>query len=957
MDEQQLISISALAELERCGCKYDFATENEIKVLCPFHEDKHPSCSINVKKNLFKCHTAGCKAKGDLVTFLAKVLKTTRLVMWEDLSTRYDLEIVKTIDSSAVERWHDMIWAAKPLLNELYARGVTNKLIRQYRLGCDNGRISIPIPNINSLIVNVRRYMPGAPGAEKMKNKRGHGKIRLFPLKQLEYKTIILCGGEIKAIVTASRMNKHNIGAITATAGEGNWHTSLNNFFKNKHVYVCFDVDQEGNKAANALCARLKKDVASIYKIDLPLDVDKFPNGDLNDYFAVEKKTASNFLKVISQTPEWEMKFQLDMDESDEVIELHLNQATLAEHTGKRIRLKATVSSMDTVSYVIPKKIRVFCSRDQNSCALCPIFVQNPDDNGIVVMELHPESPAILEMIAASKSTQRDAIIAGLRIPQCKVAEFSPFEYYNVEDVRLSPQLEISSRAVDDILQPAMCVGHGLETNENYEFVGRMYPHPKTQQSIILISNSKTTSDALSSYRPLNSDLNKLKIFQPKKWTVESVEEKLKGIYADFSANVTHIFERQPLHFVIDLTYHSVLLFNFDGKLTKGWVESLIAGDSSQGKSETIIRLMKHYKLGERVECKNATVAGLLGGLQQMGSGNRWFVTWGVIPTHDKRLVILEEIKGTSTEVIGKLTDMRSSGIAEIPKIEKRRTHARTRLIMVSNPRSEMPLSAFNFGIEAVKELIGALEDIRRFDVVLLTSAEQISVDTLNKLQQFRPKIEHEHTDQLCRSLILWAWTRTAEQVIFTSEAIDLILSEATRLCSIFTEIIPIIDRGSMRFKISRLAIALACRTFSNEKLHSVKVQKCHVQCITDFLVETYSEKIFGYKDFSEAVNASNKLLTPELLSKRILQTPFPSDFVQQLLYTNDIEFRDINDWCGWDKGSTHQLVSLLVRKNALQRNGHGYRKTSTFINFLKNLLKSKEMQTSDRPDHISEEF
>ena len=957
MDERQLQSISALAELERCGCEFNFVTENEIQVLCPFHEDKHPSCSINVKKNLFRCHTAGCKAKGDLITFLAKRLKTTRVVIWEDLSTRYELESVKIIDSSAVERWHEEIWTAKPLLDELYTRGVTDTIIRKYRLGYESGRISIPILNKNGLVVNIRRYLPGAPGSEKMKNKRGHGKIRLFPFEQLKYETLVLCGGEIKAIVTAARLNKYDIGAITATAGEGNWHPSFNSSFVKKHVYVCFDVDKEGHKAADAICARLKKDVAWIGKMDLPLDIDKYPNGDVNDYFGVEKKRPSDFLKLIQRTPEWETKFRLELDDDDDITNLHLNQASHAKYTGKHIKLKATVTAIDIAPYVIPKKIKIFCERNQSSCSLCPVFAETADSDGIVTMTLHPESPAILEMVAAAKSSQREAIMSGLKIPQCKTVEFLPNEYYNVEDVRLSPQLEISSRAIDDILQPALCIGHGLEINESYDFLGRMYPHPKTQQSIILISESKMTCDALSSYRSSTSSLNALKVFQPKRWTVESIDEKLNEIYDDLSANVTHIFERRNLHFVIDLTYHSVLLFNFDGKLTKGWVESLITGDSSQGKSETIIRLMQHYGLGERIECKNATVAGLLGGLQQIGSGNRWFVTWGVIPTHDKRLVILEEIKGTSTEVIGKLTDMRSSGVAEIPKIEKRRTHARTRLIMVSNPRSDMPLSSYNFGIEAVKELIGGLEDIRRFDVILLTSAEQISVDKLNKLQQYRPKVEHRYTKKLCHDLILWAWTRTQEQVVFTPGAIDDIVSESIRLCSMFTERIPIVDRGSMRFKISRLAISLACRTFSNEKASLIKVQSCHVRYMTAFLEKIYSESVFGYKDFSEAVSTSNVLLAPELLTKRILQTPFPRDFVQQILHTNEIDFRDVCDWCGWEKGETTQLLSLFVRKNALQRNGRGYRKTSRFIEFLKLLLRSKEMEICDRPNFVSEEF
>jgi len=957
MDEQQLLMINALAELERIGYAYEFAGENEVKGRCPFHDDKLPSCSINVKKNLFKCHAASCKMSGDILTFLAKILKTQRRVIWEDLSTRYSIDEIKVIDSSAVERWHEAIWNAKPLLNELYKRGVTDTAIRKYRLGFDNGRITIPILNENKLIVNVRCYLPGAPGSEKMKNKRGHGKSRLFPLEQLKYQTIVICGGEMKAIVTATLMNKHGIGAITATAGEGNWEAAFNRSFVDKVVYVCFDIDKGGKEGANAVCARLKKDAKWIGNVKLPLDIDKYPKGDINDYFGIEHKTADDFLALLKDTVEWEFCLNTGDLLNGEVIELHLNQSSKAEYTGKRIKVKGTIAAMDTAPYVIPKKINILCGRDQECCSLCLVFAQTPNENGAVILELHAESPAILEMVAASKLAQRDALIVGLKIPPCKTVEFRPFEYYNVEDVRLAPQLEISSRAVDDILQPTLCVGHGLEMNENYEFTGRMYPHPKTQQSVLLISDTHATKDALSNYAPTESELKNLEIFQPEEWTIEAIDKKLKSVYDDLSANITHIFERQPLHFMIDLTYHSVLLFNFDGKLTKGWVETLIAGDSSQGKSESILRLMAHYALGERVECKNATVAGLLGGLQQIGS--RWFVTWGVIPTHDKRLIVLEEIKGTSTDVIGKLTDMRSSGIAEIPKIEKRRTHARTRLIMVSNPRSDTALAAYNFGIEAVKELIGGLEDIRRFDAVLLVSSQQITAERLNTLQRLRPIIEHVHTGDLCRRLILWAWTRTPEQVVFTPEAVEAILTEATRLCAIFDETIPIIDRGSMRFKLARLAISLACRTFSCKDPFTVLIKDCHVKYISNFLENTYTDAVFGYKDFSDSIATNNNLLSPEIISKRILQTPFPADFIKQVLYTNDIEMRDICDWCGWDKGDAIQMLSLLVRKHALQREGNGYRKTPKFIELLKKLMTSKQLQAGGRPDYIpdNEEF
>jgi hypothetical protein len=337
--------------------------------------------------------------------------------------------------------------------------------------------------------------------------------------------------------------------------------------------------------------------------------------------------------------------------------------------------------------------------------------------------------------------------------------------------------------------------------------------------------------------------------------------------------------------------------------------------------------------------------------------GTRWFVTWGVIPTHDKRLVVLEELKGTTPEVIGKLTDMRSSGVAEIPKIEKRRTHARTRLIAISNPRSDQPLSSYNFGVEAIRELIGGLEDIRRFDAALLVSSLELDAKTLNRLQRNRPDVSHRYTADLCRRCILWAWTREPTQVTFTDTAFAATLDEATRLCTLFSESIPLVDRGSMRFKLARLAASLACRTFSCEQddPQTTIVRDCHVAYISQMLERVYSSTVFGYRDYSNAVQSTNVLLDDKAIRARILQTPFPADFIEQVLNTNEIELRDICDWCGWEKGDGLVLLSFLVRKHALRRERNGYRKAPPFIELLKSLQGSTDLKAAERPNFVEE--
>lgn len=951
MAKVDLSVINVIAELERVEWDFEFAGDEELRCCCPFHDDKLPSCHVNTQKRLFKCQTAGCEAKGDILSFLAKVLKTTRRTIFEDLSTRYTFDLSSSINPQTVERYHNALWKAKPMLRELYSRGLSDELIRKYRLGYDNGRIQIPIKNESGYIINVRKYLPGAPGPQKFRNTKGHGACRLFPIDQLSFDIIIICGGELKAIVAASLLNEHGIGCIAATAGEGNWEYKFGIGFKGKTVYVCFDIDAEGDKAADKVCARVKGDSRWIGKLRLPLDPDKYPHGDINDWVGLENATSEDFLNLLKTTDEWEQQSLSIMDDQGDIIDLHLAESVDAKYTSKRIRIKAVVSAMDTSPYVIPRRVRVSCDRNQGACSICPIFAITPDDKGFVYVNIPDESPAIIEMIATPKKAQREALIFGLGIPTCKVVEFVPTEFFNVEDVRLCPQLEISNRTADHIMQPALCIGHGLELNEGYLFTGRMYPHPKTQQSIILTSTYESTHDALSSYQPTDEELDELTILQPKTWTAQAIGDKLDEIYTDLAANVTRIYERQDLHLAVDLAYHSCLLFEFDGRITKGWVEVLVLGDSSQGKSETSISLMNHYNLGTKLECKNASVAGLLGGLQQMG--NRWFVSWGIIPTHDKRLVILEELKGASTDVIGKLTDMRSSGVAEIPKIEKRRTHARTRLLALSNPRSDQPLASYSFGVEAVKELIGSLEDIRRFDTILMVSAEDIDPALLNELQERRPVVKHIYTSTICRRCVLWAWTRTTDQIKFTTEAVQCILKSATELCGSYTEIIPIVDRGSMRLKIARLAIAVACRTYSSTDGITVLIRKGHVQYIVDWLDRVYSSRVFGYKSFSDAIKSTERLLNPKEINVRISQMPFPLDFISSILYCNDIELRDLCDWCGWDRSDGLDLLSFLVRKHALIRKGRSYRKTPAFIE----LLKAARATIPDRPEHINEKF
>lgn len=946
-------TINLIAELERYGQEILPQSEDEVKIKCPFHDDQSPSCAVNIRKNLFKCHAAGCGKSGDDLTLLAGILTrasgklVTRALVYAELSTRYELENVKAIDHEIVEAAHQRIWSAPHLLKELYLRGVTDQDIRRYRLGESKGRITIPIPNVGGTYVNVRHYLPGAPGAEKMKNTKGRSKPRLYPIEQLRYDRIVVTGGEMKAIVGAGVLNPHGWGCLTVTGGEGTWDAEFTRALSGKHVVLLYDIDDGGKKATQIVAPQVRRSASSVCVATLPLDADVYPTGDLNDFVATEK---GDLLAVVESAKLWRPPIDdTPLSDDDPVEDVKFTEAMKSVNVGKRMRFTTTVTAASESSYVVPKRVRAVCDKSAGPvCAICPVFSKlegaSPD-------LIPPESPAILEMMMVGKEKLDTALKNALSVPQtCRVVSFDVTEYYDVEDTRVNPAVDVTNRDSERTMQPAVFVGCGAELNKNYSVTARLYPHPKTQQGTLVVGRSEAAQDSLSQYKP--KDLERFLVFRPTEWTTKGVAQKFDDIYNDIEANVTRIFMRRDLHLFIDFAFHSPLLLTVDGKITKGWVEVLIVGDNGQGKSEVATHLMRHYGLGEVVDCKNASVPGLLGGVQQFGT--EWFVSWGALPTNDMRLLVMEELKGASTNVISHLTQARSSGVAEITKVKKRKTRCRVRLVAISNPRENRQIADFSFPVECVPVLIGAPEDIRRFDAALIVAAGEIDASQLTQLVRRPPSVEHVFTGDLCRELVLWSWTRRTEQVVFDDSALDALSDEAARLSADFVETIPLIDRATTRSKLARLAASVACRTFSthDEDFSTVRVRDCHVEFVSLTLHRVYSSPHFGYLAYSHSHRVTDQMTDHEAVRIAIQNTSFPDEMRRHLIFADVIDIVDIQDWmCTIDRQEAQSFLSLLVRCRAIKRHHRHYKKTPDFIRWLKTL----ELKPSC-PEHVRNE-
>ncbi len=914
---------------------------NNIKCLCPFHKDTNPSCSVEVNTGVWKCFV--CDAKGSIYNLLARKANKTELDIRNDLSLRFGVSNDKSADIKAIERYCRALLKNEWLQNQLFYRGLTPELLVYYRLGADRDRVTIPIKNVAGYYVNIRRYKPDAQ-YNKFISQKGRGENRLYPIEQLSFDTIVLCGGELKAIVAAYYLNLHGIGAISGTSGESNLSIPLAEQFHGKTVYVCMDIDQAGIIAAEKIAGILVRYAKKVHITSLPLDVKELPRGDINDYVRLNRSDDNSFLyKAIFENSVAHTLKKIEPHKQNGEVpkDVGLFNAIEGDNVGSRVRLKGRVAAILDQPYEIPKVITVSCDRSQLFCSYCPVF-HSKDDQEYTIPE---ESKSIISMCDAHEVVQHVELKVAVGIPKkCKVCTFKILSHYSIQEARISNVLSMTERDNVAGMQTAYCVGNNLEPNCEYTFTGRNFAHAKTQTASFIFSQYDPLEDELSSYK--GKRIKDLKEFQPEEWTVKSIRDKLSCIYDDLEANVTYIYERRRIHLAVDLAYHSPLQFVLDDELQKGWVEVLIIGDSSIGKTKTANNLKEHYGVGKRTSCKGATLAGLLGGLASIS--NRWFVTWGIIPTYDKQLVILEELSGITRGAFQGMTDMRSTGIAEITKIEKRSTHARTRLVAISNPIRGKSVNSYTFGIQAIEELIRAPEDIRRFDLCLTESEDDIDIVKLSKLQSYRPNIEHKYTGELCRELILWGWSRDHSQVKFEDAAIRLIEPVVNKLCDTFSESCPIIDKGSTRYKVARLAASLAVRTFSHENEDTVLIRECHIEFIFNMLMKFYSETKIGYLRYSESIKYTNELRDVDIIRIQIDKIVHAKDFVSKMLYCIDFDMDDLADWTGYPRDFARPVLSLLVRKNAVVRMGKfRYKKTDAFNSYLHDLFGSGELRNS----------
>lgn len=953
----------------------------EWKCQCPqahMHEggvDKNPSCTVNVSKGVFYCNV--CGFKGNVHTLYRTIYNLTSEQAWFELGDALGIDRPTStkptrpdIDISLVAQYHQALMKLTGPIRQVLRvkRGLTDDTLRRFQLGWDGERITIPIYDEFNNLVNFRLYKWNSDEDQyKVTNYvdefgNSYGEVRIFGIENLideNVSDVVWCEGEMDRICA----EQHGFSAACPTSGAGTWKPEWLKFFRNKKkVILAQDNDEAGRVATAKLCDKMYSTV-DVYMLQWP---EEFPKkGDVTDFFTKCNQTSNDFQKLLDEALKYDVASDTPRlaDESD-VPEVSLVASGNAKYYGKRIKVPVLVSGKMETPYVYPSIVDLHCGEnadaENKACYGCGLL----EHAGDYTKRIGAPDKEILSMINCSEDQQiieiKKAVGVKLKCSKCKVFVR---DRGNLEEVRMVPKADSSfstSKDNDYVVRTGYTLSSAIKSNSRYTLVGYPFTNPKSQSVSYVFDKMYPDKDIVSEFEMTPEIHEMLQSLQPAEG--QSVHDKIEEIHRDLERNVTRVWNRRDVAKGVDLVYHSVQSFYFQGvSILRGWAELLIIGDSGQAKSTLVEQLMQHYGLGEKLSGESAKRTGLLYSMQQ--NNGRWFLVWGALPLNDGGLVTIDELSGLSEDDLGLMSEVRSSGKARATGVVTTETNSRTRVIYISNPRNGKQLNTETYGVEAIAKLFGKAEDVRRLDMAMAVASGDVDASLVNVNTNDIEPVPHKVTSEIRKNSVMWAWSRRPDDIVFADGSTELILKLATEMGRKYNSAIPLVEAADQRLKIARLAIACACSLYSTEDGEKVIVTPEHVQYVVDFLNKIYSHKSLGYDRYSNDKNINSDDSDDNLarLRTKFLSLPITdhAEMAKVLYQLPYFSRATLEDYTGLSRDDLKVLLKFLTTEHIVERVRGDYRRyplgTALLTDIINRPITKQELDKVKKEYYMSE--
>jgi len=885
----------------------------ENTVLCPFHSEKSPSLQINTIEKIYHCF--GCGAHGTENDFCMEYYGIGRdqVSQFKDLLFRSD----SLLDYENFAREGD-IQKTNFTYMELKNLGVPEELLDACKVGCevfsetdkDTGMVSFK-PNLISTrlvfpvivkdrVIDHRAYTMEKGVVPKSKSDSGvpAGLVLPYHLWINDNSATVICEGEKDMLF--ARMHGYN--AISLGGCNNIPHTFLENF-KDRTVYIVYDNDNPGRAGAIKLANALYSVTKDIHIADIGKYCPENKE-DITDFFIKYHYTKDDFEEMLNNSKPFDTAAQENFIKSS-YPEVSLNEASTT-YLGKIVRTNIQVMATFEEQYSVPSyamisKMDVGGNKERN--------LKNKGD---------------VEYWSLTKRNFEDILVLtdnNLKEPQIK-ENLKQIVGWGMEDgvkITLSNPKTIFKASVADCTESVLVkdikrtefvcyTDEKLEAGKNYQIIYKVVPHPyKGQQQVLIVLEVKESGDVVTSFEVTPAVVDQLKQFQGVPF--KTLAEKQKA-YIKFNV------DNRLLEF-IDLWYHTPKEFNFGlFKNIKGYLDGLIITESRVGKSTTSQELSKIYGLGAIASLAGsaATPAGLIGGSVKTGTASQ--IRPGLIPRQHNKAIIFEELAKAKYTLIPELTDVRSSGLVRINRSTGDLTlPASVRILFLTNPKTTeegivRPIIAYPNGIEIVKPLIPAVEDIARFDFIYILGEGPNEIDPLWAPLEGFPV-------EALQTRIRWVWSRKADQVILTDEITKYIVNQAKELNNKYLCSVKIFSTETWK-KLARLSIAIAGYMVStNLDFTQIVVKKTHVDIAVKLLESIYNNNIFKLKEF---VDEERKTLTCTLgdvvfIKEKITRFPAIMNYLEN---NNNIAKNTLYTISGVDQTIFNTVIQELSQNHLI---------------------------------------
>jgi len=480
-------------------------------VLCPFHDDKTPSMSIDLEEGLYYCHA--CKEGGDTFQFYMKFHNCSFAKAKNDIMGNEQFNV---LTDTEVNEAHKRLLESPHLQKLLLVkRGWSLETIKKYELGWSEERVFIPIRSSDGSLQNIRKYDIFHKTKQKFKGVEGYNQIRLWPRTALEKELLVICAGEPDTLLAC----QYGINACTFTGAEGTFRQELLPEFKDKTVYIVYDVDEPGRIGARRLANKLIKYAKDTFIVNLPKKL--LPkNGDFTDLVFWCTDNDKSLTSIWNPLVELAEKIEKPIEVEEKYEEVDFYSAVKENYYNRNIQFKAIAIGKNLSPFFAPRRISAQCNFTRgDTCKSCILFATGGQYNK-QVSEIEA-----LDLIKCTNNEQQNRIRNLIGIQKCSQFKLE-IESQTIEEIFFSPVIDSERVDRQFILRKGYTQSHNLQINKTYNLLGKTISDPRTQEATHLFSEQKPELSDLETFTLSDIDKQVLKVFQPEEDSIGGIKKK-----------------------------------------------------------------------------------------------------------------------------------------------------------------------------------------------------------------------------------------------------------------------------------------------------------------------------------------------------------------------------------------------------------------------------------------------